>query len=113
MTAIRKRNELEHSAPIFAALGDATRLRLVDRLSAGGPLSIARLTDGSHLTRQAITKHLVVLADAGLVRGSRRGREKLWHLKAERLAETRRYLDSISQQWDEALGRLKALVEEV
>ena len=102
---------LESSAPIFAALGDATRLRLVARLCAGGPLSIARLTAGSRVTRQAITKHLVVLADAGLVRGTRRGREMLWQVEAGRLEETRRHLDAISKQWDMALGRLKAHVE--
>jgi DNA-binding transcriptional ArsR family regulator len=112
MTAAPRRAGLERSAPIFAALGDATRLRLVARLGAGGPLSIVRLTAGSRLTRQAITKHLVVLADAGLVRGTRRGRERLWRLEPGRLEETRRYLDLISKQWDDALGRLKAYVEE-
>jgi DNA-binding transcriptional ArsR family regulator len=99
--------QLRASAPVFAALGDETRLRLVARLSAGGPLSITQLTAGSHVTRQAVTKHLVVLANAGLVRGTRRGREKLWRLEPERVAETRRYLDLISEQWDQALDRLK------
>ena len=111
MTAAYKLARPGQSAPVFAALGDPTRLRLVARLCAGEPLSIARLTAGSQVTRQAITKHLVVLADAGLVRGTRRGREMLWQLEAKRLEETRRYLDSISKQWDEALGRLKLYVE--
>ncbi len=99
------------SAPIFAALGDETRLRLVSRLCESGPTSIAKLTAGSVVTRQAITKHLVVLADAGLVRGTREGRESVWELEPRRLAEARRCLDLISKQWDDALGRLKAFVE--
>ena len=57
------------SAPIFAALGDDTRLRIVGRLSADGPTSIARLTVGTGVTRQAVTKHLHVLSEVGLVRG--------------------------------------------
>jgi DNA-binding transcriptional ArsR family regulator len=99
------------AAPVFAALGDETRLRLVTRLSAGGPSSTARLTAGSAVTRQAITKHLEVLAGAGLVRSRRRGRERLWELRPGRLAHARASLDAISRQWDDALGRLKAFVE--
>lgn len=102
---------LEGFAPVFAALGDETRLRIVTRLCAGGPLSIARLTDGTKVTRQAVTKHLRVLAGAGLVRGIRQGRERVWELEPEQLADARRYLDVISRQWDEALDRLKASVE--
>jgi len=101
-----------HTAPIFAALGDATRLALVDRLSADGPQSITRLAAGSVITRQAITKHLTVLAAAGIVHDVRRGRERIWALEADRFAEARRYLEHISQHWDEALARLKAFVEE-
>jgi len=99
------------SAPVFAALGDETRLRLVARLGAHGPLSIARLTAGTDVTRQAVTKHLRVLEGAGLARGTRQGRERLWALEPEQLQEARRCLDLISRQWDEALGRLKAFVE--
>jgi DNA-binding transcriptional ArsR family regulator len=102
---------LSASAPIFAALGDATRLNLVARLCAGGPLSISRLTEGTDVTRQAITKHLNVLEGAGLVRGIRMGRERLWEVERRQLEEARRFLDLISQQWDEALGRLKLTVE--
>src|SRR6266705_1846409 len=83
---------LRGSASLFAALGDETRLRLVARLSAGGPLSIAGLTAGSSVTRQAITKHLLILEDAGLVRGSRHGRESRWELEPQQLEEARRYL---------------------
>ncbi len=100
------------AAPVFAALGDETRLRLVARLCEQGPLSIARLSEGAGVTRQAITKHLHVLAEAGLVRGSRQGRESLWALEPRRLEEARRFLEGISQQWDEALGRLRAFVED-
>lgn len=100
------------SAPLFAALGDGTRLRLVSRLGRDGPMSIARLTAGGKVTRQAVTKHLHVLAHAGLVRSHRRGRESLWELEPRRLEAARRYLDAISRQWDVALGRLKAAVEE-
>jgi DNA-binding transcriptional ArsR family regulator len=98
-------------APIFAALGDENRLRLLARL-AGGPLSISRLTAGSGITRQGVTKHLRVLAGAGLVRSSRRGKESLWQLERRRLEEARRSLDFISRQWDQSLSKLKLFVEQ-
>jgi DNA-binding transcriptional ArsR family regulator len=103
---------VEQAAPIFAALGDETRLALVSRLGSSGPLSITRLTEGSSVTRQAVTKHLQVLAEAGLVHDEWRGRERLWVFEAARLAEARRCLDVISSQWDEALSRLKDFVEQ-
>jgi DNA-binding transcriptional ArsR family regulator len=99
-------------APVFAALGDETRLRLVARLCRDGPQSIARLTEGSRVTRQAIAKHLRVMEHARLVRCTRRGRESVWQLDQQRLADARRYLDQISTQWDDALSRLRAFVEE-
>lgn len=102
---------LQGPARVFAALGEESRLRLVARLCAGGPTSIAQLTTGSGVTRQAITKHLHVLANAGLVRAVRQGRECLWKPKLQNLELARHYLDLISQQWDEALGRLKVFVE--
>src|SRR6188768_1239362 len=89
---------LRASAPVFAALGDETRLRLVARLGTDGPLSIARLTSGTDVTRQAVTKHLHVLAEAGLARGTRRGRERVWAIAPAPLAEARRCLDLISAQ---------------
>ena len=98
------------SATLFAALGDRTRLRLVSRLCDLGPTSITRLTAGSSVTRQAITKHLRVMERAGLVRHRRRGRESLWQVDPERLDDARRYLEMISRQWDEALGRLRDFV---
>jgi DNA-binding transcriptional ArsR family regulator len=100
------------SAAIFAALGDETRLLLVSRLCDGRPMSIARLTSGTDITRQAITKHLRVLQNAGLVRSRRHGRESVWRLEQRRLAEARHYLGLISRQWDDALGRLRKFVED-
>ena len=104
--------EPSHTAPLFAALGDETRLALVSRLSISGPQSITRLTVGSAVTRQAITKHLHVLADAGLVHDVQRGRERIWELDTARFDEARAYLDHVARQWDEALERLRAFVEE-
>jgi DNA-binding transcriptional ArsR family regulator len=96
---------------VFAALGDETRLALVAKLGGGARCSIAQLTKGSDLTRQAITKHLRVLQGAGLVRGVRKGRENLFEMEAGRIAEARAALDRIGRQWDDAIERLKALVE--
>lgn len=107
----RTKAELTGSAAVFAALGDATRLGIVARLCDDGPTSIARLTAGFGITRQAITKHLRVMEDAGLVRSTQRGRESIWQLEQKRLADVRRQLQTISAQWDEALGRLKTFVE--
>src|SRR5262245_21003043 len=98
---------LAAAAPVFAALGDETRLGLVSRLSTDGPLSIVRLCEGTAVSRQAVTKHLHALAGAGLVRGARSGRNQIWRIEPRRLVEARRWLDGISAQWDEALGRLK------
>lgn len=100
------------SAPVFAALGDETRLRLLERLGTEGPLSITRLTAGTAMSRQAVTKHLHVLEAAGLAHATRRGREQLWALEPEPLEDARRYLDEISARWDAALDRLRAFVEE-
>ena len=97
---------------MFAALGDETRLGLVGMLSSHGPLSITKLTAGSPITRQAVTKHLKVLAGAGFVRGARRGRERIWELEPEQVEIARRYLDQVSKRWDEALNRLQTFVEE-
>lgn len=109
--AAPRRTAITGTAPIFAALGDETRLRLVSRMCAGGPLSIVQLTGGSGVTRQAVTKHLHVLAEAGLVRDSREGRERRWELDPSRLDEARHALDVISRQWDDTLGRLQEFLE--
>ncbi|MDF2997334.1 MAG: transcriptional regulator, ArsR family [Xanthobacteraceae bacterium] len=98
-------------AAIFAALGDGTRLSLLAKLSDGQSRSIAKLSADTRLTRQAITKHLRVLENAGLVRSIQVGRESRFSFRPEPIVEVRCYLDSVSEQWDEALGRLKAFVE--
>src|ERR1700731_955203 len=99
------------AAPIFAALADETRLRIVARMCGEGPMSIMRLADGASVTRQAITKHLHALEKAGLARSSRKGRERIWELRTKRLSEAQRYLGQISLQWDGALSRLRIFVE--
>jgi DNA-binding transcriptional ArsR family regulator len=104
--------QVRDAAPLFAALGDETRMRLLVRLSSRGPESITALSAEADVSRQAITKHLAVLEDAGLLRGERRGRERIWSLEQRRLDEALDYLAKISRQWDDALARLKRLVEE-
>jgi len=98
-------------APIFAALGDHTRLLLVAKLSNGQPHSISQLTKGSRLTRQAITKHLRVLESAGIVHGIHKGRESLFEFDPKPVKEINEYLDLVSEQWNQALARLKSFVE--
>ena len=99
-------------APIFAALGDETRLSLVAKLASGRAHSISQLTYGSKLTRQAITKHLRVLEGVGIVRCVRKGRESRFQFNPEPIEGIREYLDFVSQQWDQALSRLKSFVED-
>lgn len=101
-----KRALPRNSATIFAALGDEMRLRLIALLCMGGALSITQLTMGTDVTRQAITKHLEVLAAAGLVRDVKVGRERLWEFEPSQLVEARRSLESIARQWDQALAKL-------
>jgi DNA-binding transcriptional ArsR family regulator len=101
-----------NSAAVFAALGDDVRLGLVEKLSAAGPQSITGLTAGVGITRQAVTKHLHVLEMAGLVNGSRRGREQFWELLPEQLDWARSYLDLVSSRWDDALARLARHLEQ-
>ena len=100
------------AAPVFAALGDATRLSLLSRLCDGEPLSIAQLTQGTKLTRQGVTKHLAILERASIVARRRIGRESQYSVRPEALNEAREYLARASRQWDEAMARLKQLVEE-
>ena len=102
---------LAEAAPVFAALGDATRLRLVARLCGGGPLSIARLSEGAGVTRQAIAKHLSVLADAGLVESVRAGRELRYRARGARLSSLADALDAIGRRWDHRLEALKRIAE--
>jgi DNA-binding transcriptional ArsR family regulator len=102
---------LTASAPVFAALGDPQRILLVSRLCQNGPMSVARLTEGTGITRQAVTKHLRVLEGAGLARSEKSGRETIWTLDQRPLDKAREHLDSISRQWDAAIERLRAFVE--
>jgi DNA-binding transcriptional ArsR family regulator len=102
---------LQKCAPIFAALGDEMRLRLIAVLCVSGAMSITQLTQGTHITRQAVTKHLQVLAVAGLVRDVKIGRERLWEFEPTQLDAARRSLEVIAQQWDHALAKLKLAVE--
>lgn len=104
-------DRLADAAPVFAALGDPTRLQIIQRLCHEGPMPIVRLTDGAKVTRQAVTKHLEALAEAGLVRSAREGRERIWTVEPKRLVAASRYLDQISKQWDDAIERLRAFVE--
>jgi DNA-binding transcriptional ArsR family regulator len=102
---------MDEAAPVFAALGEPTRLALVARLCREGPLSITRLSEGADITRQAITRHLDTLAGAGVVHGTRAGRERIYEIETARLAKARRCLDDISEQWDDAIGRLRTFLE--
>ena len=104
--------KVSEAVPVFAALGDPTRLTLLGRLSAEGPLSITHLSEGTGVTRQAITRHLDTLGRAGLVRDARRGRERVFALDLKRLEKARQYLDHVAADWDAAAARLKAFVEE-
>ena len=98
-------------ASVFFALGDVTRLRLVAVLCAGGAFSITQLTANTDISRQAVTKHLQVLADAGLVQDLRIGRERLWQFDPTQVEAARQSLEVIGRQWEEALGKLKAFAE--
>ena len=112
MVAIGCQGRLWALIRVFAALGDQTRLSLVTKLCNGQPHSISRLTEGSKLTRQAITKHLRVLESVGIVHGIRAGRESLFEFDPAPIEEIKEYLDLVSEQWDEALARLKSFVED-
>jgi DNA-binding transcriptional ArsR family regulator len=112
MSKARVERQIAGAALLFAALGDPTRLALVHRLSSKGPTSISTLAQScGDISRQGVTKHLQVLAAAGIVEGRREGREHVWTLNAARVEEARRSLDVIARHWDDAFERLKAQVE--
>lgn len=111
ISALMSRPDLDQ-ASVFAALGDPTRLALLAKLATGGSQSIARLSSGTMVSRQAITKHLRVLEDVKLVKSVRSGREMHFGFQPEAVAASRRYLDEVSLQWDAALNRLQAYVED-
>ncbi len=98
----------DRAAPLFAALSDPTRLQLLDRLSRNGPQSISELAEGATVSRQAVTKHLVALEKADLATSRHEGRERIFELQPQQLAVVHRYLNQISRQWEQALGRLQA-----
>jgi DNA-binding transcriptional ArsR family regulator len=100
------------SGILFAALGDAHRLRIVRHLSRQGPQSVTRLTEGSGISRQAISKHVHILERAGVLHSTRQGRERLLELESPRLRDARQFLAEVSSDWDRALSRLRRLVEE-
>ena len=106
-----KATALQNWAPVFAALGDETRLRLIAALCVGGAMSITQLTAQTELTRQAVTKHLAVLAGAGLIRDAKVGRERRWEFEPSQIEEARRTLAVIASQRGHGLERLKLAVE--
>ena len=99
-------------APLFAALGDPNRLRIVTRLCEGGPCSTVQLTQVIPVTRQAATKHLLLLEAVGLVASDRKGRERIWRIQPEPLVQASDYLTALSRRWDNAIDRLRAYVED-
>ncbi|MHB8753504.1 MAG: ArsR/SmtB family transcription factor [Candidatus Acidiferrales bacterium] len=107
----KRRNGGWDKAAVFAALGDETRLLLLAKLWRGRQCSIAELTEGTKLTRQAVTKHLRVLERARMVHGRRAGRQNLFEFDPKPVNELKEYLELVSKQWDGALARLKAFVE--
>ncbi len=109
--ALLKSMAQRNAAAVFAALGDETRLRLIAVLCAGSAMSIAQLTAGTDITRQSVTQHLQVLANAGLVHDVKVGRERLWEFEPTHLEAARRSLEMMAQQWDHALMKLKLAVE--
>jgi len=100
------------AAPLFDALGDPNRLRIVVRLCDSGPSSTSQVTESVSVTRQAATKHLELLQAAGLVASSRRGRERIWTLQTRPLIDAGDYLTQLSRRWDAAIDRLRAYVED-
>jgi DNA-binding transcriptional ArsR family regulator len=105
-------SRLTKTAPVFAALGDPVRLAMIARLCMAGPLPTIRLKQGTSVSRQAVTKHLRMLEDAGLVQSQRVGRDRLWQIETRQLTEVRKYLDQISAQWDATVERLRRFVED-
>lgn len=102
---------LRTRAAVFAALGDETRLSMLTKIGSGPPQSISRLTTGTRMSRQAVTKHLRVLEDVGVVRSIRAGRESLFEIVPKPIDELQAFLKEMSSQWDAALASLKSFVE--
>jgi DNA-binding transcriptional ArsR family regulator len=100
------------AAPVFDALGDPHRLRIVISLCDTGPSSTSTVTQSIPVTRQAAAKHLTVLEAAGVVVSTKRGRERIWTVQTDVLLGASRHLDRLSAQWDTRIARLRALVED-
>lgn len=111
-TKDRRTSRLKSTAPLFAALGDPVRLAMVTRLCSDGPLPTVRLKQTTNVSRQAVTKHLRMLEEVGIVQSQRAGRDRLWQIESRRLAEIRQYLDQISAEWDATLERLRKFVDD-
>ena len=107
----RRPSTVRAKAAVFAALGDETRLSLLVRLCDGQRYSIAELTEGTKLTRQAVTKHLRVLERVRIVHAARNGRQSLFTFDPQPVIEMKEYRELVSKQWDVALARLKTFVE--
>jgi DNA-binding transcriptional ArsR family regulator len=99
-------------APLFDALGDPNRLRIITRLCDGGPCSTTEVTAVVAVSRQAATKHLTLLEAVGLVSSRRNGRERIWRLEPKSLDDASEFLTALSQRWDRAIDRLRAYVED-
>ena len=109
---LQARTRGNQQAPVFAALGCVTRLELLSRLGDGRDYSITELTDGLDLTRQAVTKHLRVLQQAGIVSRRRVGRESRFTIQPDPITQAKDYLTRVSDQWDKSIARLRAAVEQ-
>jgi DNA-binding transcriptional ArsR family regulator len=103
---------VEARAPLFDALGDPNRLRIITRLCDGGPCSTSQVTQVIPVTRQAATKHLLLLEAVGLVSSHRQGRERIWRVCPEPLTDASDYLTGLSKRWDRAIDRLRDFVED-
>jgi len=102
----------ETAAPVFDALGDPHRLRMVIWLCDSGPCSTTVVTQSVPVTRQAATKHLALLESAGVVSSTKRGRERIWSVQTALLTDIGDYLERLSRQWDQRIERLRAFVED-
>lgn len=111
LTEVAKMQTNVTIANVFAALGDSTRLKLIAVLCVGGALSISQLTANTDISRQVVTKHLQVLAEAGVVRDIKMGRERLWQLEPAQIEEAKRTLEIIGREWEVALEKLKIFAE--
>jgi DNA-binding transcriptional ArsR family regulator len=112
MSRLEGRGAPRDPAALFAALGDATRLSVLETLCDGRARSISQLAAGSPITRQGLSKHLRVLEEAGVVASERIGREQRYRVRRQAFDDAKAYLERASARWDDALERLRMLVED-